>query len=90
MCHCDSVYLGRTSQRLQERIRQRVSKFIRNQKDLTRRQCKSTQNAPVSDSAIGQHLLDNKISAEKFDTDWFSILAAGRLGNARSHLYRSF
>ena len=45
------------SQQLEEQIRQYVPKFIRNQvkpqKDLPRRQCKSTQNAPISDSAIG-------------------------------------
>ena len=35
-------------------------------------------NAPISDSAIGQHLLDNKICAGKFDVNWFSILARGR------------
>ena len=39
---------------------------------------KSTQNAPISDSAIGQHLLNNKIYAVKFDIYWFSILAAGQ------------
>ena len=67
-----STYIHtKTSQRLEERIRQHVPKFTKNkikpQKDLPRRQCKSAQNAPVSaDSAIGQHLL-NKISAEKFD-----------------------
>ena len=78
MCHCDKVYVGRTSQRLEERIRLHVPKFIRNkikpQKDLPRRQCKLTQNASVSDSAVGQHLLDNKIIAENFDTNWFFIL----------------
>ena len=41
LCHCDSVYVGRTSQRLEEQIRQHVPKFIRNQvtpqKDLPTR-----------------------------------------------------
>ena len=76
-CHCDSVYVGRTSQRLAERIRQHVPKFIRN-KDLPRRRRKSTQNTPIWDSGIGQHLLENKICAEKFDVNWFSILATER------------
>ena len=31
LSHCDSVYVGRTSQRLEERIRQHIPKFIRNQ-----------------------------------------------------------
>ena len=47
LCHCDSVYVGRTSHRLEEQIRQHVPNFIRNQvkpqKDLPRRPCKSTQ-----------------------------------------------
>ena len=82
LCHCDSVYVGRTSQQLEERIRQHVPKFIRNevkpQKDLPTRHCKFTHNAPISDSAIGQHLLDNKVCAEKFDINWFLITAVGR------------
>ena len=44
LCHCDSVFVGSTSQRLEERIQKHVPKFIRNQvkpqKDLPRRQCK--------------------------------------------------
>ena len=83
LCHCNSVYVGRTSQRLEERIRQHVPKFFKNkiksQKDLSGRQCKSTQNAPISDSAIGQHLSDNKICAKKFDFNWFSILTCAIL-----------
>ena len=73
LCPCGSVYVGRTSQRLKEKIRQHVQKFIRNQvkpqKDLPRRQCKSTQNAPILDSDIDQHLLDNKVCAEKLDVN---------------------
>ena len=91
-CHSDSLYVGRTSQRLEERTRH-VPKFIRNkikpQKDLPRRQCKFTQNTLISDLAIGQHLSDNKICAEKLNIKWFSILATGRSsGNAQSHFHR--
>ena len=54
------MYVGRTSQRLKKRIRQHVPKFItikiKPQKDLPRSQCKSNQNAPISNSAVGQHL----------------------------------
>ena len=47
-----STYIHtKTSQRLEERIRQHVPKFTRNkikpQKDLPRRQCKSAQNTTV-------------------------------------------
>ena len=56
LCHCDGVYVGKTSQRLEKRIRQNIPKFIRNknkpQKNLPRRHCKSTQNAPICNSAI--------------------------------------
>ena len=74
--YTDSAYVGKTSQQLEERIRQHTPKFIRNQvkpqKDLSRRHCQSTQNAPIldSDSAIGQHLLDNKFCVEKFDINY--------------------
>ena len=84
MCHCDIVYVGRTFQRLEKQIRQHVPKFIRNQvkpqKDLPKRHCKSIKKTPISDSdlAMGQHLLDNKVCAKKFDINCFSILAVGR------------
>ena len=38
VCHCDSRYVGRTSQRLQDRIRQHVSKSIRNRTSRERKQ----------------------------------------------------
>ena len=41
---------------------------------ISKRQCKSTQNASISDSAIGQHLLDKKNFREIFDINWFLIL----------------
>ena len=75
-CHCDSRYVGRTSQRLQDCIKQHVPQWLRQQ--LTRprrsqppRSCKRTDTKPDCDSAIGQHLLDN-------DNKRFSILAAAR------------
>ena len=94
LSHYDKVHIGRMSQRLEERIRLHVPKFIRNkikpQKDLPRRQCKPTQNALVSDSAVDQHLLDNKIIAENFDTNWFFILATGRSSFHLAKLKASF
>ena len=35
VCHCDSRYIGRTTQRLQERIKQHVPKAIRQKTTLT-------------------------------------------------------
>ena len=82
-CHCDSRYVGRTSQRLQDRIKQHVPKWLRQQ--LTRprrsqphRSCKRTDTKPGCDSAISQHLLDNDRCALNYDDKRFSILAAAR------------
>ena len=38
VCHCDSRYVGRTTQRLQERIKQHVPKAIRQKTTLTQEQ----------------------------------------------------
>ena len=66
LCHCHSRFVGRTSQRLQERIKQHVSRSIKNHhssQDLSNlsRACKknSTSQVTAHDSAIGQHLLEN-------------------------------
>ena len=82
-CHCDSQYVGRTSQRLQDRIKQHVPQWLRQQ--LTRprrsqphRSCKQTNTKPDCDSAIGQHLLDNDRCALNYDDKRFSILATAR------------
>ena len=82
-CHCYSRYVGRTLQRLQDRIKQHVRQWLRQQ--LTRprrsqphRSCKRNDTKPNCDSAIGQHLLDNEQCALNYDNKWFSILAAAR------------
>ena len=38
VCHCDSRYVGRTTRRLQERIKQHVPKAIRQKNTLTQEQ----------------------------------------------------
>ena len=50
-----------------------ICNYVKPQKDLTKSLLKSTQNAPILDPAIGQHLLDNKICTENFDIIWFLI-----------------
>ena len=82
-CHCDSRYVVRTSQRLQYRIKQHVSKWLQQQaKRPTRsqlgRSCKLKRNNPDCDSAIGQHLLDNEQCAANYDDKRFKILAVAR------------
>ena len=80
VCHCDSRYVGRTSQRLQERIKQHIPKFtISTSRNSLPRRCKAN-NSPrqFHESAIGQHLLDNPECASHHNDDKFSILARGR------------
>ena len=57
MCHCDCRYVGHTSQRLQDRIKQHIPKAIRNQTQPDR---DLFQSNPTSTSAIGQHLINNE------------------------------
>jgi len=55
LCHCDSRYVGRTSQRLEERIKQHIPKSI--------------ANPPIHESAIGQHHFDNAQCALHYNKD---------------------
>ena len=79
VCRCDCRYVGRTSQRLQDRINQHIPRCIRNDKrptkNLPNRECKITSTPSVyCDSAIGQHLLGNEECAEHFNDAQFSNL----------------
>ena len=83
-CHCDSRYVGRTSQRTQDRIKQHVLQWLRQQ--LTRprqsqphKSCKQNNTKPDCDSAIGQHLLENEQCALDYDNKRFSLLATARI-----------
>ena len=83
VCHCDCRYVGRTSQRLHDRINQHIPRCIRSDKrptkNLPNRECKITSTSSVyCDSAIGQHLLENKECAKHFNDAQFSILATAR------------
>ena len=80
---CHSRYVGRTSQRLQDRIKQHVPKWLQQQaKRPTRSQpgksCKLKRNNPDCDSAIGQHLLDNEQCPANYNDKRFKILAVAR------------
>ena len=83
VCRCDCQYVGRTSQRLQDRINQHIPRCIRSDKrptkNLPNQECKITGTPSVyCDSAIGQHLLENKECAKHFNDAQFSILATAR------------
>ena len=82
-CHCDSRYVGRASQRIQDRIKQHVLQWLRQQLTCPRRSqphrsCNRTDNKSGCDSANGQHLLANDQFALNFDNKRFSILATAR------------
>ena len=77
-CHCDSRYVGRTSQRLQYHIKQHVPQWLRQQLTRPRRSqphrlCKRTDTKPDCDSAIGQHLFDKDRCALNYDDKRFSF-----------------
>ena len=83
-CQCDNQYVGRTSQRLQDRIKQHVPQWltrqlIRPRRHQPHRSCKQNDTKPDCDFAIGQHLLDNDQCALNYDNRRFSILAAARI-----------
>ena len=65
VCHCDSRYVGHTSQRLEEQIKQHVLRSIANppashNRQSLSRSCKAnTRPQQFHESAIGQHLLDS-------------------------------
>ena len=73
LCHCDSRYVGRTSQRLQQRIKQHVPKTILQEhisqdRSTLARSCKQITSfkAETSFSAIGQHFLQNPTCAREY------------------------
>ena len=77
---CDCRYVGRTSQRLHDRITQHIPKSIRNKsipsRTLPTRDCKTkTSSIHNCDSAIGLHLLQNDECAKFYNDQQFSILA---------------
>ena len=79
-CHCDSRYVGRTSQRLSNCIKQQVPQRLKQQLTRPRRSqphrlCKRNDTKPDCDSAIGQNLLQNDQCALNYDNNRFSFLA---------------
>ena len=85
-CRCEARYIGRTTQRLADRIKQHVPTSIRTENTTTREQpprmCKNSIFKMKSDSAIGQHLITNPECAKTYTDDNFRII-----GQARSSFY---
>ena len=81
-CRCEARYVGRTMQRLADRIKQHVPTSIRTKSTITREQsprmCKSSSSKMKSDSAIGQHLIANPECAKTYSDDNFRIIGQAR------------
>ena len=69
VCHCDSRYVGRMSQRLQERIKQHFPKFTisTSRKSLPRRCKANSSSRQFHEPAIGQRLLKNSECASHYN-----------------------
>ena len=74
-CRREARYVGRTMQRLADRIKQHVPTSIRTKNTTTREQpprmCKNSISKMKSDSAIGQHLITNPECAKTYTDDNF-------------------
>ena len=81
-CQCDSGYVGPTTQRLGDRVKQHVPSNIRNktapQREQPPRSCRARNTVKTSDSAIGQHLLVNPDCAKLYNDDMFRIIGRAR------------
>ena len=81
-CQCEARYVGRTTQRLADRIKQHVPTSIRKKSNTVREQpprlCKNNNSKINCESAIGQHLLTNPECAKTYTDDNFRIIGQGR------------
>ena len=67
VCHCESVYVGKTIQQLQQQIKRHVPRtFINGTK------------SPKLTSAIGQHLESSLVCRQQYSDDRFTIITRGR------------
>ena len=99
-CLRDSRYVGCTSQKLQNRIKQHFSKsnrFFSSFQKRIRSACQyksstqpNTQSFLVCDSAIGLYLLQNPVCAQYYDDSIFCILSQGRSSFHLSALEATF
>ena len=75
LCRCEARYVGRTTQRLADRIKQHVHTTIRTKRNIIREQppsmCKNSNSKMKSDSAIEQHLIKNPECAKTYSDDNF-------------------
>jgi len=84
---CEARYVGRTTQRLADRIKQHVPISIRKKSNTVREQppsiCKKNNYKNNCESAIGQHLIENPECAKTYTDNNFWIIGQAR---SSSHL----
>ena len=74
-CHCESAYIGKTTQRFHRRRTQHIPVYIENwMKDTS----KPPAKRKTKPTAIGQHLLNNPSCAKQYKHERFTYLAQGR------------
>ena len=81
-CRCETRYVGRTPQRLADRIKQHVSTSIKKKKNTAREQppgiCNNNKSKINCESAIGQDLIANPECAKTYTGDNFWIIGQAR------------
>ena len=79
---CEARYVGRTTKRLADRIKQNVPTSIRTKNTTVREQpprmCKNSISKMKSYSAKGQHLITNPECAKTYTDDKFRIIGQAR------------
>ena len=87
-CRCEARYVGRTTQRLADRIKQHVPTSIRKKSNTVREQpprlCKNKNAKITCESAIGQHPITNPECTKIYTDDNFR-----NIGQARSSFHVS-
>ena len=68
VCHCESRYVGKTTQRLLSRVKEHVPVYVRN----------NTRPEKTPSSAIGRHLREHDECRINYTNERFSILGFGR------------
>ena len=81
-CRCEARYVGRTMQRLADRIKQHVPTSIRTKSSTVREQpprmCKNISSKINCESAIGQHFITNPECAKTYTDHNFRIIGQAR------------
>ena len=87
-----SGYVGRTTQRLEEIIKQHVPSSITNkthpQREQPPRSCRSKNTTRTCDSAIRQILLENPDCAKNYNGDMFRTIGKARSSSFGIYLHR--